>query len=140
MADKLGATLNWESGVRFSARTQSDHVLAVDSPSLPGHQGPSPMELMLVGLAGCTAMDVISILEKMRQPVRSLRVRVEAERAATHPKRLTAAEIVYELAGDGLSREKAQHAVELSHSTYCSASASLRPDISITSRIVINGE
>jgi putative redox protein len=140
MGDKLGATLNWETGVRFSARTQSGYALPVDSPSRPGHQGPSPMELVLVGLAGCTAMDVISILEKMRQPVRSLQVRVEAERAATHPKRFTAAEIVYDLRGEGLSREKAEHAVELSHSTYCSASASLRPDISITSRVLINGE
>ena len=140
MGERLSATLKWEAGLRFSARSQSGYSLTLDSPAKPGHQGPSPMELLLIGLAGCTAMDVISILEKMRQPVRNLEVRVEGERASTHPKRLVAAEIVYSLTGDGLSREKAEHAVELSHSTYCSASASLRTDIPVTTRILINGE
>ena len=140
MTEKLTASLDWEAGFRFDAQTQSGYAITVDSPSRPEHRGPSPMELMLVGLAGCTAMDVVGILEKMRQPLAGLQVTVAAERAENHPKRFTAIEIVYSLKGEGLIREKAEHAVELSHSTYCSAVASLRPDCPVTTRVVVNGE
>ena len=72
MADRLNATLFWESALRFSALPGSGHRITVDSPSRPGHAGPSPMELLLIGVAGCTAMDVVAILEKMREPLAGL--------------------------------------------------------------------
>lgn len=140
MAESLKATLTWETGLRFSGHSQSGYALTIDSPAAPGHQGPSPMELMLLGVAGCTAMDVVAILDKMRQPLTRFDVTIQGARAEGHPKRFTAIEVVYSLHGDGLRRDKVERAVELSHSTYCSAAASLRPDIPFTTRILVNGE
>jgi len=131
------ARLSWVSGLRFEARSESGHTVTMDSQARPGHAGPSPMELMVAAVAGCTAMDVVSILEKMRQPVAGFEVEVTGERADGNPKRLTAIGITYRLRGVGLAREKVERAVELSHSTYCSALASLRPDCVVTSAVEI---
>jgi putative redox protein len=95
------------------------------------------MELMLIGIAGCTAMDVVSILEKLRQPLSALNVEIVGDRAGQHPKRLTGISIVYRVRGQGLERDKVERAVELSHSTYCSAVASLREDCKVTTSIEI---
>lgn len=135
MADATKAELEWQGGLRFAARSGSGHEVALDSPTRPEHQGASPMELVLVGVAGCTAMDVVAILEKMREPLAALVVSVVGERAPSHPKYFTAIEIVYSASGEGLSREKVERAVELSHERYCSAVASLRPDCRVTTRI-----
>jgi putative redox protein len=140
MADTLTASLRWSGGLRFAAESQSGYSLTIDNPARAGHRGPSPMELLLLGIGGCTGMDVAAILEKMRQPLTGMWITLAAERAASNPKRFTAIEIVYALEGDGLSREKAEHAIELSQSTYCSAVASLRPDCPVTHKLLINGE
>jgi len=95
------------------------------------------MELMLIGIAGCTAMDVVAILERMRQPLAALDVEITGERAEQHPKRFTAISITYRVRGQGLAREKVERAVELSHSTYCSAVVSLREDCKVTTNIEI---
>ncbi len=138
MAGTTSAKLSWVTGLRFEARPDSGHAITIDSPSRPGHAGPSPMELLLAGVAGCTAMDVVAILEKMREPLAGLEVEVAGERAETNPKRFTSLSLTYRLKGRGLSREKAERAVELSHSTYCSALATLRPDCAVTSAIEIS--
>jgi putative redox protein len=132
------ATLDWEGELRFSARSGSGHTLVVDSPGRPEHHGASPMELMLIGVAGCTAIDIVAILGKMRQPLASLAVAIRGERVATDPKYFAALDITYRLKGRGLTREKVERAVELSRQTYCSALASLRPDCRITSTIEID--
>ncbi len=137
MADTVQARLEWIEGLRFVAHAGSGHGVVLDSPSRAGQLGCGPMEMVLMGVAGCTAMDVVSILEKMRQPLAGLEVALDGSRAESHPKRFTALEFVYTLRGRGLSREKAERAVELSHSTYCSALASLRPDCAVTTRIEI---
>ena len=82
------AQVTWSGpGMRLIGETDSSPAIVVDSSGEYGtHSGPSPMELILIGLAGCTAMDVISIMEKKRQPMTNLQVKVEAERAETHPK------------------------------------------------------
>jgi putative redox protein len=95
------------------------------------------MEMFVMGIAGCTAMDVVSILEKMRQQVSGLDVEIVADRAPYHPKRLTAISITYRVRGSGIARQKVERAVELSHTTYCSAMASLRDDCPITTTIEI---
>lgn len=95
------------------------------------------MELLVMGIAGCTAMDVVSILEKLRQPLSGLDVEIVGDRAKQHPKRLTAITITYRARGEGLARDKVERAVELSHSTYCSAIASLREDCKVTTSIEI---
>jgi len=137
MAKTMQARLTWVEGMRFVASAGSGHGVVVDNVSRPGHLGPSPMELVLIGIAGCTAIDVVSILGKMREPLTGLEVATAASRAADNPKRFTAIEFVYTLRGRGLSREKAERAVELSHGTYCSALASLREDCAVSSRIEI---
>jgi putative redox protein len=137
MAEITTATLTWTGGARFVAHTGSGHELVTESVARPGHQGASPMELLLVAVAGCTAIDVAAILEKMREPVAAIAVAASGTRAASHPKYFTAIELVYTVRGAGVSREKVERAVSLSHSTYCSASASLRPDCAVTTRIVI---
>jgi putative redox protein len=138
MAEHTKAALTWQGAHRFEARSGSGHAIVTESVSKEGHQAASPMELFLVAIAGCTAIDVVAILEKMREPVAGLRVEIDGARAETHPKYFTAIEITYKLTGRGLNREKVERAVELSHSTYCSASASLRPDCVLTNRIEIS--
>jgi putative redox protein len=95
------------------------------------------MELLVAGLAGCTAMDVISILRKMQQKVAGLRVHVNGEQASEHPKRLTAVHIEYTITGYGLSEANVARAIELSQTKYCPAMASLRPDVPVTTSYVI---
>ena len=137
MAERTTATLGWQSGLRFEARSQSGHAVTIDAPGRPGHTGAGPMEQLLIGVAGCTAMDVVAILEKMHQQLTGLEVEIAGDRAATHPKYYTALTLTYRLRGRSLDRDKVERAVSLSHSTYCSALASLRPDCSVTTAIEI---
>ena len=137
MAEQTTAALTWLGGAKFAARSGSGHTVLTESVATPGHEGASPIELFLLGVGGCTGIDVAAILEKMREPVTGIRVEVVGTRAETHPKFFTAIEITYRVAGNGVSREKVERAVHLSHSTYCSASASLRPDCVVTTKIVI---
>ena len=94
------------------------------------------MELLAVALAGCTGMDVVSILQKMRQPLEGLRVEVLGEKADEHPKRFVSLEVVYYLKG-ALDEKKVQRAIELSETKYCSVAATLRPAVSISSRYAL---
>lgn len=135
MAETTHARLTWHRGMSFVAQSGSGHGLVLDSIGKSGHLGPSPMELFLIGIGGCTAIDVVSILRKMREDVEDIQVEVTGQRAANHPKYFTAIELAYHVKGRALTREKVDRAVELSHSTYCSASASLRPDCRIITRI-----
>lgn len=118
------ARVVWKEGLQFEAHTPSGHTLILDSP-LGTNAGPSPMGLVLVALAGCTAMDVISILQKQRQPVTGLEVVVRAERAAEHPKVYTGYEVSYIVHGAGVSRAAVERAVALSEEKYCSVGAML---------------
>lgn len=111
--------LVWKDGLRFEARTPSGHALLLDSAQGAG-AGPTPMELVLVTLGGCTGMDVISILQKQRQPVTGLEVVVQAERAAEHPRVYTGYEVTYIVHGKGIKREAVERAVSLSEEKYCS--------------------
>jgi putative redox protein len=95
------------------------------------------MELVLVALAGCTAMDVISILQKQRQPVRGLEVLVRAERAEQHPKVYTSFEVTYRVQGEGIDRRAVERAVALSEEKYCSVGAMLQQSAPIRSSIEI---
>ena len=135
MPEQTRATLVWTSGMEFVARPGSGKTVTVDSPSRPDQAGPGPMELLLMGIAGCTAMDIVSILGKMKQPLAGFEVEIKGDRAEHHPKRLTALSITYRVRGRGVARDEVERAVELSHSTYCSALASLRPDCPVTTSI-----
>ena len=129
-------TVTWKGeGLLFGGRTERgsvDLVSALDA----GADGARPMELLAVALGGCTAMDVLSILNKMRQPVEAFSIAVSGERAEEHPKRFLSLEVVYHLKGD-LDERKVERAISLSEERYCAVEATLRPALPIASRYVI---
>jgi putative redox protein len=124
----------WTSGMRFEG-TNADG-LGVVMDAHPAHGGiaggPAPMETLLLALAGCTGMDVIPILQKMRAPVDRFTIEVTADRADTHPRVLTAIHLRYVAAGPGLRVEQVEKAVGLSQDKYCSVSAMLRKAVPVT--------
>jgi len=101
---------------------------------------PSPKDLVLLGMGGCTAVDVVEILRKMRQPLGSVRVDLEAQEADEHPKVFTRIQLVYRLEGHGLDPERAVRAVTLSQHKYCGVSAMLRHTAAISYVVEVNGE
>jgi putative redox protein len=136
MATSGPVVVRWKKkGLLLEGVTAHGRVNLASGQDGPG-QGATPMELLAVALAGCTAMDVISILQKMRQPLESLRVEVQGEKADEHPKRFVSLEIVYYLTG-ALDEKKVQRAIELSETKFCSVEATLRPTVRISSRYVL---
>jgi len=136
MAASDPVTVSWKKeGLLFEGVTAHGRVDLASALDESG-QGPTPMELLRIALAGCTAMDVVSILQKMRQPLEEIRVEVRGEKAEEHPRRFLSLEIAYHLKG-ALDEKKVQRAIELSETRYCSVEATLRPAVSISSRFVI---
>lgn len=124
----MECTIRWSGeGMSFIAETGSGHLVAMDgSPEGGGRNlAPRPMEMLLLGTGGCTAYDVVLILQRGRHDVRGCEVRLVAERAATDPKIFTRIEFRFIVRGRGLKRETVERAVQLSHDKYCSASAML---------------
>ena len=115
----------------------SGHGIVVDgSPDIGGRNlGMRPMELILAGLGGCTAMDVITILRKQRQDVVDCVIEVKATRAETIPKVFTDIELIYKVKGNSLNQDGVQRAVALSAEKYCSVSRMLQETVNITHRI-----
>ena len=119
-------------GLTFLGRGDSGSTwVPMDGPVDKGgaDAGPRPMELLLIGLGGCTGMDVYSILNKMRQPVADLSIEIDGERAADHPRPFTRLHLVYHVFGDGLDTGKVSEAVRLSEERYCGALASLKAEV-----------
>jgi len=128
----------WQGNMKFDAVVSGHHVVMDALPAVGGSdEGARPKELMLAALAGCTAMDVVSILKKMRLEPAYFNVRVEAEMTEEHPKHYTAMHIIYEFKGEGLDMEKLQKAVDLSHERYCGVSAVYRKTMELTHEIKI---
>jgi putative redox protein len=111
----MKARVSWVEGMMFTGESGSGHAIVLDgAPENGGRNvGIRPMELMLLGLAGCTAFDVVLILKRGREPVTDCVVEVEAERAATDPKVFTTIHLIYRLSGHGLSPEKVERAIQL---------------------------
>ena len=137
----MKAQVVWQEGMTFDARLEGFNFLIDADASVGGNdRGPRPKGLTLVSLAGCTAMDVISILRKMKVDVDRFEVATEAELVEEHPKKFKSITIRYILEGKNIPPEKVSKAVSLSEERYCGVSASLRPGVEIASEIVINGE
>ena len=121
----MDANVIWEQGLKFEGSSDTGWSVPLDaSPSVGGSdQGFRPMELIAIGLAGCTAMDVISILMKKRQSVHSFRVDVSADRASEHPRVFTHVRITYWLEGEQIDSAAVERAIELSETKYCPAQA-----------------
>jgi putative redox protein len=125
------AKARWTDHVRFVAESSSAHGIVVDADKKTGN---SPMELVLIGLCGCTGYDVASILTKKREPFTSLEVRAEAERAKDPPSVYTEIKLIYKVGGK-VSRKAVEDAVRLSKEKYCSVSAMLEKTAKITAEI-----
>jgi putative redox protein len=125
------ARTTWLEKQRFNGIASSGHEIVVDGDKAAGN---SPMELVLIGLCGCTAYDVVSILRKKREPFTSLEVRAEAERAADPPSVYTEIKLIYRVGGK-VSRKAVEDAVRLSKEKYCSVSAMLQKTAKIKSEI-----
>ncbi len=124
------ARVSWVEGRRLVGQAGSGHAIVVDG----GVEkiAPSPMELVLIGMAGCTAMDVLGVLEKKRQAVAGLQVIAHAERAEEHPRVYTAIELEYVVRGHSVKPKAVEDAIGLSMDRYCSVSAMLSTTARVT--------
>jgi putative redox protein len=131
-------TINWNGNMAFTGVTPSGHEIKMDAAQEIGGQntGARPMELLLNALAGCTGIDIILILKKMRLEPSSFQMEIEGERAETEPKRFTAIHVHYALEGK-LPEDKVVRAIQLSKDKYCSVAHTL--NAKITSSYSING-
>lgn len=143
MADKQAAVTYLADGV-FVAEMNGQHVF-IDNGGGHGADGRAsyaagPMDLMLAAIAGCTAIDVVDILKKARQPFTKLTVHASGERAADHPRRYTSVTLTYEVHGD-VDPKVVDRAVHLSDEKYCSVSATFKLpcEVKTVVRIVANG-
>jgi putative redox protein len=121
-------------GMTLAAKADSNHWLTMDAAESIGGMdaGSRPVELILMGLGGCTSMDVLSILQKKRITLDDYEVHVEAERAEDHPKVFTHIKIKFIFYGKDISEEAVKRAIELSETKYCSVSAMLSKSVPIT--------
>ena len=121
----MNAKVVWQKGLTFTGSADSGFRVSLGaSPSVGGDDdGFRPMELIATGLAGCTAMDVISILTKKREKITAFEVSVNAERAEKHPKVFTAAIIEFHITGNDVKHDSVLRAIELSSEIYCPAQA-----------------
>jgi putative redox protein len=136
VASTKHVALTWQHGLAFSGGVDGKAPITIDS---NGPAGPGPMETLLLALAACTGSDVVSLLEKMRFPVRALRVGVSGERREQHPKRYTSIVLTYHIDAAGVTEERARHAIDLSLEKYCSVTHSLAPDIARRYELVLEG-
>lgn len=130
--------VTWTGNMSFEADVNG-FKLTIDADEAVGGQnkGPRPKPLTLASLGGCTAMDVISILKKMRVEPAWFNVEVEGELTEEHPKTYHTIRLTYMFKGEALDMEKLQKAVDLSHERYCGVSALLRKGAVIESKIVV---
>ncbi|HYH00737.1 MAG TPA: OsmC family protein [Terriglobales bacterium] len=123
------ATVTWIDGERFVASASSNHAIVVDAG--PEKTANGPMELVLIALCSCTAVDVVNILTKKRESFTEVEVRAEAERANEPPRVFTEIKLVYRITGQ-VSRKAAEDAVRLSEEKYCSVAGMLNKTAKIT--------
>ncbi len=135
----MKARIKWIEQASFIAESGSGHAVVLDG--APEHGGRNlgirPMEALLMGLGGCTAFDVVSILKKARQRVSDCVVELSAERAETVPKVFTQIHMIFRISGRNLGESQVRRAVTLSAEKYCSATAMLRNSVDITHDYVV---
>lgn len=130
----MKAEVRWAGEARFDGKSETGHTVIMDGAKEFGgqNQGARPMELLLLGMGGCSAFDVVLILKKARQEITDCVVQLEAERADTEPKVFTKIHAHFVVTGKGLSEKRVARAVELSAEKYCSASIMLGKTAEIT--------
>ncbi|SFV88694.1 OsmC/Ohr family protein [hydrothermal vent metagenome] len=127
-------TVRWIDGMTMVGKSASGHTVVMDGPEALGGKnlGIRPMEMLLLGMGGCTTVDVISTLKKMREAVRDCRVEISAERANEHPKVFTNIHLHFMIEGTNLNHKKIEKAISLSADKYCSASIMLGKTATVT--------
>lgn len=136
---KQEISLSWKKGMAFQTELYG-HKIIVDVDKDNGGQdlGPRPKALMLVALAGCTGMDIVSLLAKMRVELVDLNIKVDGEVTEEHPKHFTSMHITYEFWGKDLPMDKLEKAVSLSDEKYCGVAATIKQGIPVTHEIVVH--
>lgn len=129
---------SWAGNMQFDAEVSGHKVVMDAIPAVGGEdKGARPKQLMMAALAGCTGMDVISILKKMRVDVDEFDIDIEADMTEEHPKHYDKMHIIYKFKGEDLDESKLKKAVELSQDRYCGVSATYRQTMELTYEIVI---
>ena len=138
---KDSVNVSWVKNMAFEAEI-GGHKIIIDADTEVGgdNLGPKPKPLMLVALAGCTGMDVVSLMRKMRVNFDKFNIRVDADLTEEHPKHYISMHIIYEVFGKDLPYDKIQRAVELSQDKYCGVSATYRDVLELTYKIELNEE
>jgi putative redox protein len=133
------ARIAWVDGALFVGESGSGHTVTMDgSPDVGGRElAARPMEMVLIGMGGCTAIDVVSMLRKQRQDISDVVVELAAERADDYPKVFTKVTVIYRVRGKGLNRALVERAVSLSDAKYCSATAMIRKSAEIAHEVVL---
>ena len=138
-AKNAQATIHYAGDELFVGISPSGHALTIET-NTTRSSAPSPMELLLLALGGCTGVDVISILRKKRERVTGYHIEVRGERRAEHPRAYTRLEVKHIVRGHNLSAKAVAQAIELSEQKYCSVAATLRPAAEIVSSYEIIAE
>ena len=130
----MNISVNWVDGMLMVGKSHSGHSITMDGPPEIGgdNLGVRPMEMLLLGVAGCTMIDVVTTLKKMRQALTHCETKVNAERADDHPKVFTDIHIQFLVKGNDLDSKKVEKAITLSAEKYCSASIMLGKTASIS--------
>ena len=130
----MNISVNWVDGLLMVGKSDSGHTITMDGPPESGGEnlGVRPMEMLLLGVAGCTMIDVVTTLKKMRQDLSHLETKINADRATDHPKVFTDIHIKFILKGQNLDEKKVDKAITLSAEKYCSASIMLGETATIT--------
>lgn len=137
--DRMEINARWTGALGFEAKNPQGASIRMDS--LAQVAAPSPMQVVLMALAGCTGMDVVSILEKKRQPAESIEIHVRGTRTEDHPRGFTDIEVEFVLSGSQLTAEAVARAIELSISKYCSVGGMLAKAATLrTSFRIVSGE
>ncbi len=133
------AKVSWVDGALFVAEGGSGHTITMDGAADIGGRNLAsrPMELMLMGMGGCTAIDVVSMLKKQRQDIEGVEVSLSGERADEHPMVYTEVKVVYTVRGRKLNRALVERAVSLSDEKYCSATAMFKKTAKVTHEVVL---
>ncbi len=132
----------WKGKMKFSATDESGHTITMDAPIQAGGENtaPSPLTLILMSVAGCTGIDIVSILGKMKQEIEWFNIQVEGQRADDHPKVYTNVNLIYQFKGKNVAPEKVERAIKLSADKYCSAMHIVNKTAQINILYEINGQ
>ena len=136
---KHNVNTSWVGKMKFDSEVSGHHIILDAAEEVGGENaGPRPKELMLSALAGCTGMDVVSILKKMKVELDAFDIKIEADLTEEHPKVYSKMHIIYQFKGKDLDLEKLQKAIRLSQENYCGVSAMYRKAMELSYEIIVN--